>query len=56
MWFCHSNGICDPAKPRFICESGTEYHLDFIALLETKRNDFHLAELAHFYANNFLWD
>jgi hypothetical protein len=47
------NGIRDLAKPKFIFESISEYHLDFIALLETKRNGFHLAELAHFCTNNF---
>jgi hypothetical protein len=42
--FCNYNGIWD-------------YHLDFIALLETKINDFRLEELAHFCTNNFfLWD
>jgi hypothetical protein len=47
------NGIRDLAKPKFIFESISEYHLDFIALLETKRNGFHLAELAHFCTNIF---
>jgi exonuclease III len=55
FWNC--NGLRDPAKPRFLFDSVTEHHLDFIALLETKRNDYNIAELGHFYANkNFLWD
>jgi hypothetical protein len=41
--FLNCNGIHGLAKPRFIFESASDYHLDFIALLETKRNDFHLA-------------
>jgi hypothetical protein len=53
FWNC--NGLCDPAKPRFLFETVTEHHLDFLALLETKRNYFNVAELAHFCANkNFL--
>jgi hypothetical protein len=53
--FWNYNGLCDPAKPRFLFETVTEHHLDFLALLETKRNDFNVAELAHFCANkNFL--
>jgi hypothetical protein len=55
FWNC--NGIRDPAKPRFIFETASDYRLDFIALLDTRRNDFRLEELAHFCANrNFLWD
>jgi exonuclease III len=55
FWKC--NGMRDPAKPRFLFESVTEHQLDFVALLETKRNDFNLSELAHFCANKFfLWD
>jgi hypothetical protein len=55
FWNC--NGLCDLAKPRFLFYSVTEYQLDFIALLETKRTDYNVAELGHFCANKiFLWD
>jgi hypothetical protein len=43
----------DQAKFKFLFDSTKEQQLDFIAILETKRNNFTTAELAHFCANNF---
>jgi exonuclease III len=55
FWNC--NGLQDPTKPRFLFYSVTEHCLDFIALLETKRNDYNVIELGHYCANkNFLWE
>jgi predicted cupin superfamily sugar epimerase len=53
--FWNSNGMRDHAKPMFLLES-VEYHLDFIAISESKRADFNQIELAHFCANrDFKW-
>jgi exonuclease III len=49
--FWNSNGLRDQAKFGFVFDSAKEYQLDFIAILETKRNDFTTAELTHFCAN-----
>jgi exonuclease III len=38
--FWNSNGLRDPAKYRFLFETTREKHLDFIAILESKRNEF----------------
>jgi hypothetical protein len=55
FWNC--NGLRDPSKPRFLFDSITEHRLDFLALLETKRNDYNVAELGHFCTNKiFLLD
>jgi exonuclease III len=55
--FWNNNGLRDQAKPRFLFDSMIEHKLDFIALLETKKLDFNINELAHFCANrDFLWD
>jgi hypothetical protein len=55
--FWSSNSLGDQAKPRFLFDSMVEHQLDFIALLETKKSNFNLNELAHFCANkNFIWD
>jgi exonuclease III len=55
--FWNSNGLRDQAKFRFLFDTTKENHLDFIAILETKRNDFTVAELAHFCANKgFTWN
>jgi hypothetical protein len=41
---------------QFLFDSSKE-HLDFIAILETKRNDFTAPELAHFCTNkNYSWN
>jgi hypothetical protein len=55
--FWNSNGLRDQAKFRFLFDTIKENQLDFIALLETKRNDFTMSELAHFCANkNYTWN
>jgi exonuclease III len=55
--FWNSNGLRDQAKFRFLFDAAKEHQLDFIAILETKRNDFTTAELTHFCANkNFSWN
>jgi exonuclease III len=55
--FWNSNDLRDQAKYIFLFDSTKEHNLDFIAILETKRNDFNTAELAHFCANkNFAWN
>jgi hypothetical protein len=55
--FWNRNGLGDQAKPRFLFDSMIEHQLDFIALLETKKSNFSLNELAHLCANkNFIWD
>jgi hypothetical protein len=55
--FWNSNGLGDQAKLRFLFDSMIEHQLDFIALLETKKSNFNINELAHFCANkNFIWD
>jgi hypothetical protein len=51
--FCNSNGLRDQAKFGFLFDSTKEHNLDFIAILETKRNDFNTSEVSHFCANNF---
>jgi hypothetical protein len=45
--FWNSNGLRDLAKQRFLFEATREKHLDFIAILESKRNDFTMQELSH---------
>jgi hypothetical protein len=55
--FWNNNGLRDHAKPRFLFDSTTEYQLDFIAILESKRLDFSPHELAHFCANkDYSWN
>jgi exonuclease III len=55
LW--NSNGQRDQAKFQFLFDSSKEQQLDFIAILETKRNDFTTSELAHFCANkNYSWN
>ena len=38
--FWNSRGLADLAKQRFLAETTLEQHLDFIALLETGRDNF----------------
>ena len=38
--FWNSRGLKDLAKRRFLAEASIEHRLDFIALLETGRNNF----------------
>ena len=38
--FWNSRGLADLAKRRFLAETTVEQHLDFIALLETRRDNF----------------
>ena len=38
--FWNSRGLADLAKQRFLAETTLEHHLDFIALLETGRDNF----------------
>jgi hypothetical protein len=45
--FWNSNGLRDPSKHRFLFETTREKHLDFIAILESKRNEFNTQELSH---------
>jgi hypothetical protein len=53
--FWNSNVLGDQAKPRFLFDSMIELQLDFIALLERKKSNFNINELAHFCANkNFI--
>jgi exonuclease III len=54
--FWNSNGLRDPAKLRFLFETTQQKHLDFIAILESKRKEFTNQELSHLYAGkNFSW-
>jgi exonuclease III len=54
--FWNSNGLRDPAKCRFLFEATREKRLDFVAVLETKRNDFNTQEFSHLCAGkNFSW-
>jgi hypothetical protein len=55
--FWSSNGLRDWAKFRFLFDSSKDQQLYFIAILETKRNNFLALELAHFCANgNYSWN
>ena len=38
--FCNSRGLADLAKRRFLAETSIEQKLNFIALLETRRDNF----------------
>jgi exonuclease III len=54
--FWNSNGLRDLAKHIFLFEIMRENHLDFIAILESKRNEFTMQELSHFCAGkNYSW-
>jgi hypothetical protein len=53
--FWNSNGLGEQDKPRFLFDSMIEHQLDFIALLEKKKSNFNINELAHFYANKNYW-
>lgn len=51
-----STGLWDLAKSGFLLDTSNEQNLDFIALLETGRNDFTSLELSHFCGEkNFFW-
>jgi hypothetical protein len=55
--FWNSNDLRDQAKFRFLFDSSKDQQPYFIAILETKRNDFTASELAHFCANkNYSWN
>jgi exonuclease III len=55
--FWNSNGLRDQAKFRFLFDTTKENQLDFVAIMETKRNNFTVSELAHFHANkNYTWN
>jgi hypothetical protein len=43
--FWNSRGLSDLAKTRFLNDASKEHNLDFIALLETCKNDFSQAAL-----------
>jgi exonuclease III len=54
--FWNNNGLRDQAKPRFPFDLTKEQLLDFITILETKKQDFSIPELAHLCANkDFSW-
>ena len=54
--FWNSRGLSDLAKSKFLADTSTEQNLDFIALLETCKNDFSQSTLDNFSAGRkFLW-
>jgi exonuclease III len=54
--FWNSRGLSDLAKTRFLNDASKEHNLDFIALLETCKNDFSQAALDNLSGGkNFVW-
>jgi hypothetical protein len=54
--FWNSRGLSDLAKTRFLGDLSKEQNLEFIALLETCKNDFSQETLDSFSGGrNFLW-
>jgi hypothetical protein len=54
--FWNSRGLSDLAKTRFLNDASKEHNLDFIALLETCKNDFSQAALDNLSGGKkFIW-
>jgi exonuclease III len=54
--FWNSIGLRDLAKYNFLFDTSCEYHLDFVAILETCRDDFTTSDLTHFCGGkDFFW-
>jgi hypothetical protein len=46
--FWNSRGLRDLAKYNFLFDTSCEHHLDFVAILETRIDDFTTSDLTHF--------
>ena len=46
--FWNSTGHRDLAKYKFLNDTSSDYQIDFIAVLETRRDDFSTTDLDHF--------